>query len=58
MYDGRELRYVGGVGTGWDGATAAELRRSLEKSVVPDMPFDIYTKAKRWAVAAMARSTG
>ncbi|WP_137925346.1 DNA ligase D [Cupriavidus sp. 2SB] len=48
VYDGRELRYVGGVGTGWDGATAAELRRSLEKSVVPDMPFDIYTKAKRW----------
>ncbi|MGN8554625.1 UNVERIFIED_CONTAM: DNA ligase D, partial [Microbacterium sp. SLM126] len=48
VYDGKQLRYVGGVGTGWDSATAEELRRSLENSAVPDMPFDVYTKAKRW----------
>ncbi|NYI02726.1 DNA ligase D [Cupriavidus plantarum] len=48
VYEGRKLRYVGGVGTGWDSATAAQLRRQLDAHQIDDMPFDIYTKAKRW----------
>ncbi|WP_342051363.1 MULTISPECIES: DNA ligase D [unclassified Cupriavidus] len=48
VYEGQKLRYVGGVGTGWDSATAADLRRQLGAHVIDDMPFDVYTKAKRW----------
>ena len=48
VYEGQKLRYVGGVGTGWDSATAAQLRRQLDAHQIDDMPFDIYTKAKRW----------
>lgn len=48
VYEGRSLRYVGGVGTGWDSATAAQLRKRLITHEVDAMPFDVYTKAKRW----------
>ncbi|CAN7783187.1 DNA ligase D [Cupriavidus necator] len=48
VYEGDVLRYVGGVGTGWDSATAAELRRRLVSLEVETMPFGKYTKAKRW----------
>ncbi|MGY2488177.1 DNA ligase D [Cupriavidus sp. CP313] len=48
VYEGDVLRYVGGVGTGWDSATAAELRRQLVPLQVESMPFGMYTKAKRW----------
>jgi len=48
VYECNQLRYVGGVGTGWDSATAADLRRRLGSQVVDAMPFDVFTKAKRW----------
>ena len=37
--DGGQLLHVGSVGTGWDGATAAELRTRLKKIEVAASPF-------------------
>lgn len=48
VYEGNSLRYAGGVGTGWDSATAADIRRRLVKHEVEAMPFDVYAKGKRW----------
>lgn len=59
VYEGQSLRFVGGVGTGWDSATAADLRKRLVSDEVNKMPFDVYTKAKRWGSGTvMVQSIG
>ncbi|MBY4898710.1 DNA ligase D [Cupriavidus sp. AU9028] len=52
VYDGERLVYTGGVGTGWDSATAVQLRRLLGKHEIDAMPFDVYAKARRWGGSA------
>jgi len=49
VYAHRELRYVGGVGTGWDSATATELRRRLAALEVDRSPFSTEAhSSRRW----------
>lgn len=39
VYDGKHLRFAGGLGTGWDARTAAALKAQLVKLEVADSPF-------------------
>lgn len=49
VYADGELRYTGGVGTGWDSAAATELRKRLLKLQVDKSPFSTEARAsRRW----------
>jgi len=49
VYAEAELRYVGGVGTGWDSATAAELKKRLTAIEIKQSPFSTEARAsRRW----------
>ncbi|CAN7756818.1 DNA ligase D [Cupriavidus necator] len=49
VYADGELRYVGGVGTGWDSATATELRRRLAALEIERSPFSTEARSsRRW----------
>ena len=49
---GRQLTYVGNVGTGWNAKTAAELKQRLKKIEVATSPFgaELPRNRHRWAV--------
>ncbi len=50
VYDGGELVSVGGVGTGWDAATAADLKTRLAKLETSAAPFaGAGVKVGRWS---------
>jgi len=49
VYADGELRYTGGVGTGWDSAVATDLRNRLAKLQVEKSPFSTEARAsRRW----------
>ncbi|HEX3139549.1 MAG TPA: DNA ligase D [Rhizobacter sp.] len=50
VYDGGDLRFAGGLGTGWDSRTAAALKAQLVKLVTQATPFsgDGAAKKSRW----------
>lgn len=49
VYADGELRYTGGVGTGWDSAAATDLRKRLAKLQVDKSPFSTEARAsRRW----------
>ncbi|MBP0639618.1 DNA ligase D [Cupriavidus sp. AcVe19-6a] len=49
VYADGELRYTGGVGTGWDSAAATDLRQRLAKLQVDKSPFSTEARAsRRW----------
>jgi len=50
VYDGRELRFAGGVGTGWNAATATALKAQLAKLETGATPFSgaAADKKSRW----------
>lgn len=49
VYADGELRYTGGVGTGWDSAVATDLRKRLAKLQVDKSPFSTEARAsRRW----------
>jgi bifunctional non-homologous end joining protein LigD len=54
--DKHKLVYVGNVGTGWDAATAAGLKKRLKKIEVAESPFGTAPLRKhRWAVRDAAQ---
>ncbi|MEO7854077.1 MAG: DNA ligase D [Rubrivivax sp.] len=54
--DTEQLVYVGNVGTGWDAATASELKKRLKKIQIADSPFGAAPLHKhRWAVRDAAQ---
>ncbi|WP_434034811.1 DNA ligase D [Cupriavidus sp. a3] len=49
VYAEGELRYVGGVGTGWDSATAADLKKRLTAIEIEQSPFSTEARSsRRW----------
>ncbi|GAB7549971.1 DNA ligase D [Cupriavidus sp. 8B] len=49
VYADGELHYVGGVGTGWDSATATELKRRLAALEMERSPFSTEARSsRRW----------
>jgi bifunctional non-homologous end joining protein LigD len=51
VYDGKDLVYAGKVGTGFTGASVAQLRERLDRIRVPDSPFRLRppgAAAARW----------
>ena len=45
VYEGKKLRYVGRVGTGWSEQDLAELKRELVKLEIGKNPFDIFEES-------------
>ncbi|WP_454743998.1 DNA ligase D [Cupriavidus necator] len=49
VYADGDLRYVGGVGTGWDSTTATELKRRLVALEIERSPFSTVARSsRRW----------
>lgn len=50
FYDGHELRFAGGVGTGWNSKAATALKAQLEKLETRSTPFssEAAKKKRRW----------
>ncbi len=47
VYEGKKLKYVGRVGTGWSEQDLAELKRELEKLVIEKNPFDVFEESEQ-----------